>query len=68
METTDTITKEYVEGFGMITDENGEVIGQEKIRSMSPFETKEREQLNIKNTASAMRARVVAEQAKSNGH
>lgn len=42
-------------------DENG------PIRYMSSAEVKEREALNIANTASALRARVIAELAKGNG-
>jgi DNA-directed RNA polymerase subunit RPC12/RpoP len=40
---------------------------QVKIRSMSPLEIKEREEMNRKNTSEAMRARVLAELSKSNG-
>lgn len=64
----DTITQEYVEGAGLVYDpETGDCIGQERVRAMSPFEIKQRQELNVANTASAMRARVVAEQSKTNG-
>jgi hypothetical protein len=65
--TTDTITKEYVEGCGLVYDDEGNVIRQEKIRSMSPFEIKERLELNRQNTASNLRAKVVAHNSKQNG-
>lgn len=66
-EPTDDLTKEYVEGMGMVYDETGEAIGQERVRVMSPFEIKQRAELNVANTASNLRARVVAEVNKSNG-
>lgn len=75
MEPTDDITKEYVEGCGMIYDPELKTpsggllpIGQERIRVMSPFEIKQRAELNVTNTSEALRARVLAETSKSNGH
>ena len=66
----DTITQEYVEGAGLIYDpDTGEAIGQERVRVMSPFEIKQRLELNVANTTEALRAKVIAEHnAKSNGH
>lgn len=68
IEPSDTITVEYIEGAGLMYDENGDVIRQVRVRNMSPFEIKERLDMNIANTASALRAKVVAEQTKTNGH
>lgn len=67
---SDTITKEYVEGAGLIYNQGDPdlVVGQERVRVMSPFEIKQRLDLNVANTASALRAKVVAEQARTNGH
>jgi len=68
-QTTDTLIKSY-ETVNVL-DENGKPTGEQlhnvPVRYMSPAEIKEREALNIANTASALRARVVAELAKSNG-
>lgn len=66
-EPTDYITKEYVEGCGFLKNEKGETIKQERVRVMSPFEIKQRAELNVANTTEAMRARVVAETSKTNG-
>lgn len=69
METADTLIKSY-ETIDVL-DENGKPTGERlhnvPVRYMSPEEIKERDALNIANTASALRARVVAELAKSNG-
>lgn len=67
-EPTDDITQEYVDGVGMIYDNNGTPINQVKIRVMSPFEIKQRAELNVANTSEALRAKAVAAQAKTNGH
>lgn len=67
VEPSDTITQEYIEGFGLIYNTAGKLIRQTKIRSMSPFEIKEREEMNRQNTASNLRAKVVAHNAKLNG-
>lgn len=66
---SDTISVEYVEGAGLVYDPDvAEPVRQVRIRVMSPLEIKQRLDLNVANTASALRARVVAELAKSNGH
>lgn len=65
---TDDITQEYVEGFGIEYDKEGNAVKQHKIRVMSPLEIKQRLEQNQANTASALRARVVAYNVKSNGH
>ena len=67
-ETTDTITKKIVEGFGLVEHEDTPgVVIQESIRVMTPEEIKERDALNIANTASAVRKRVLQYHAKHNG-
>jgi hypothetical protein len=58
MRTTDTITRQWVEWEDRC----------EQYRIMTPAEIEERGNLNIANTASAQRARVIAEQSKGNGH
>lgn len=66
---SDTISVEYVEGAGLVYDADvAEPVRQVRVRVMSPLEIKQRLDLNVANTASALRARVVAELAKSNGH
>lgn len=60
MTTSDTLIKYYEKD-----EETGEMI---PVRYMTPAEVEERDSLNIANTASALRARVVAELAKENGH
>lgn len=62
-ETTDTITRQVVD----VGDDVGLDFSEPR-RVMQPSEIKERLELNTKNTASAQRARVIAELAKTNGH
>lgn len=57
-ETTDTITKQFVEGFGVVQIGEDDFIA-EPIRSMTPAEIKEREDLNKQNTTEALRKRVL---------
>jgi len=70
MDTSDPLIKSYETVD--VRDENGKLTGEQlhnvPIRYMDAAETKERLDLNIANTASALRARVVAELAKENGH
>lgn len=67
METTDSITKQFVEGFGITEHEDGTQTA-EPIRAMTAEEIKEREVMNAANTSGAMRARVLAHKQLTNGH
>lgn len=62
-ETTDTLIKRFTETI----DDEGHVI-MVPLRYMDEDEVEERLQLNIANTTSAHRARVVKELSKTNGH
>lgn len=61
---SDTITKQVVDLGG----DPDEVDNQSHRRIMNANEIAVRGELNIQNTASSLRAKVVAELAKSNGH
>lgn len=61
-------TDPLVKGYADWIDDNDVLHENMPIRYMNEDEIKERQDLNVANTASAQRARVVAELAKTNGH
>lgn len=57
--TSDDLSREYIEGCGLIYNEHGEIVDQEKIRTMSAEEIKVREEMNRSNTTERLRQRVI---------